>query len=198
MKKSKEKVSVTRKALLPASYKRIIKKVKDVYLAIVGKAPYPQQPVGIPFCKETWKEIEAHNCSGLYVLRSLGISISKVKQNYTPVSLFEKLARLGIVFLNVSYDLINGPLRKKSHKESLRNALQINSPIFKKATHIILCGDAKKNFWFGDNLENFKTVIHPDIRNRSKKRWHSWSQTWSDEALAKEYEGVKRIVGQIL
>lgn len=86
---------------LPKGYKKIISKVEKVLLAVVGKDPFPQSPVGIPFCKTTWEEMTGYGCSGFYVLKSLGINIDKAKKSFSPETLFMELASLGIVFLNV-------------------------------------------------------------------------------------------------
>lgn len=58
---------------LPPEYHEILKKKRNFSLIIMGKDPFPTDPIGIPFCKKTWDEQLGVVCSGRYVLESLGM-----------------------------------------------------------------------------------------------------------------------------
>jgi len=128
-------------------YQKIINNVTSINIVIMGKDPYPNESVGIPFCKPTWDSMLADSCSGRHVLNSLSIDLlsyekdSLVEIYKTPIDLFIELVDKGIVFLNLSSDFIGGPIRKKNHKKQLKKTLSINAPILEKSDHIICCGE---------------------------------------------------------
>jgi hypothetical protein len=80
---------MTEPVLHSKEYKTIIDNTESFELAIMGKDPYPQDLIGIPFCKETWSDLRRDNCSGYYVLKSLGINFDKVEAYFDfPKDLF--------------------------------------------------------------------------------------------------------------
>jgi hypothetical protein len=159
--------------------KRAVKQAKGtgIKLAIVGKDPFPTNPVYIPFCKPSWKE-QARD-SGRYVLESLGFEHEFLKKlasakNYKvlclrdqfkdPISLFESLLLLGIVFLNYFFVKINGEVKKDPWViESLKTGL------------------------------NRYEAVRPDVRNRISRYqvvkidWHRW---WTKDAILKKLKDV--------
>jgi hypothetical protein len=155
-------------------------------LAVVGKDPFPSNPVGIPFCKPTWDQQLAENCSGRHVLLSLGFDLSRVRSEYaTPSLLFERLRAVGIVFLNASYIYVGTSIRKTKHLANLQNAYQLNKPILQAAKTVLYCGEASKIQWVTSiNGEGRHCVVHPDVRNKvnpcTSDRWRSW---WCKNAL---------------
>lgn len=155
-------------------------------LAIIGKDPFPSDPTGIPFCKPSWEQQLAWNCSGLYVLRSLGLASIAIQTDYpTPALLFEFLRTKGIVFLNASYIPIDGKITQSRHILQLRAAYELNKNIIKSAKSVIYCGEASKIKWIAPiNHTGSHCVVHPDVRNKNRRitsdRWHQW---WDTNAL---------------
>lgn len=174
---------------LPAYYRHCIDSLARIRLVIMGKDPYPSNPVGIPFCKETWKEQTKGNCSGLFVLQSLSIDIDKSKAKYgSPKELFVALAGRGVVFLNVSYHFIGKPISRNMHMAQLKGAAKVNDAYLKKARNIVLCGEARKCGWFGQVPENALSVVHPDIRNKNKSsRRKQWMEWWDKDAISTRF-----------
>lgn len=168
---------------LPRSYIGIIDTITKIKLVIAGKDPFPTAPTGIPFCKSSWEEQLKDNNSGLYVLRSIGISIEHEKENcIVPSKLFHKLATQGVVFINCSYHTLNTTGLLKQDYVYVDMALTVNEPIIRKAENVLLCGEAKI---FQDKIEGincFHNAVHPDIRNRSLRatEWHEW---WAENAI---------------
>lgn len=156
-------------------------------LALVGKDPFPTSPTQIPFCKSTWKEQLASNCSGRHVLASIGVILSDAEsQHQTPAGLFEELREVGIVFLNASYSPIGGTITRSRHLPLLANAYVKNEPILRASKNVIYCGEAWKVRWVAPT-ESGELVVHPDVRNkynaRTKDRWTTY---WGEKALFKK------------
>ncbi len=154
----------------------------DIRLAIMGKDPYPTDATGIPFCKPTWDQQLYGNCSGRYVLLSLGFEEETIRAKYNaPINLFEDLLGHGIVFLNASYEYIGNTISKKRHLPYLQESYKHNKPVLDSASVILCCGEAKKIRWVVPATdERFLTVIHPDVRNKRSDRWKEW---WDKDAL---------------
>jgi len=174
---------------LPPDYLLALKNSSTIHLAIMGKDPYPTAPVGIPFCKPDWESQFDDKCSGGYVLNSLGLNPEMLVNEFNePIDLFMFLAQRGIVFLNLSYHYIGGPIRKMRHHDVLLNAKDINSPILDRSQRIILCGEAWKNKWYDSNRVSSIKVCHPDNRNRiNPNRYEEWARWWSSNALKNMY-----------
>ena len=152
--------------------------------AIVGKDPFPTAATQIPFCKATGKEQLALNCSGRYVLASLGITLSTVEAEYeTPRELFEALRSVGIVFLNASRSYIGGTINRSKHLPLLTEALVANEPILHAARNVIYCGEAWKVSWVAPTVTG-ELSVHPDVRNKYNPRTKDrWKQSWEEKAL---------------
>ncbi|MBB6559456.1 hypothetical protein HNP48_002123 [Acidovorax soli] len=157
---------------------------KRLQVVIVGKDPFPADATNIPFCKPTWEQQLASNCSGKYVLRSLGVDLVAAQKTYsTPSGLFEILGLDGIVFLNASYDLIGAKIIKSKHLKYLLEAHKINKAFIQRARTVVYCGEACKVKWV-DAVNSGLCVVHPDIRNRANPRtFQRWAATWGDNAL---------------
>lgn len=85
------------------TYNDIVKKLQEIRLLVVGNKKYPSGAMGIAFCKSTWRDILATNCSGRYLLCALGVNLQKAQRTFClPEDLFKYLAKLGIVFWNYS------------------------------------------------------------------------------------------------
>lgn len=174
---------------LPPDYLQVLENSLTIRLAIMGKDPYPTAPVGIPFCKADWESQFDGKCSGGYVLNSLGLNPETLVNEFDqPVDFFMFLAQREIVFLNLAYHYIGGPIRKMRHHDVLLYAKDINTPILNRSQHIILCGEAKKNEWYDRVRENAQKVCHPDNRNRiNPNRYEEWVRWWSPNALKDKY-----------
>jgi hypothetical protein len=176
-----------RKNPLPQKYKEALDS-KDLFrLTIVGKDPYPQKAVGIPFCKPSWESMCDKRISGLFVLQSLGLDIKKARAEfYSPVEFFIYLVReKGIAFLNRSYHYLGGAVLKK-HDPQLEDAEKINQKYLQKSQNTVLCGRWQEKHRHQKDFDNLNYAIHPDIRNRNLNR-ASWSEWWSEGALKKKF-----------
>lgn len=150
-----------------------------IKILIVGRDPYPNGKMGIPFCKTDIKDMRKFNCSGNHLLKGLGIDIAKTNKN--PVQIFHDLLQTeGIGFVNASYFFI-GDKRPKRYQVKFSN--YINQPIFEKSEKIVLTKSAKQLLRTRDKKindsykpminaniqmpirDNWTTVCHPDNRN---------------------------------
>lgn len=176
---------------LPGNYVRILNEADTIEMVIIGKDPYPSDPIGIPFCKLTWDELFKYNCSGRYVLNALGYEESDIPKGryWSPSTFFEYLiTKKGIAFLNISYHYIGGPLRKKNHESFISEAYGINEPILKKAKIIICCGEANKLRWTGFNRDGVFKMVHPAIINSvstHKQVKNGWMKIWGTKSSLK-------------
>lgn len=174
---------------LPPQYLSILQARDEFELTIMGKDPFPQDPVGIPFCKPDWDQLNDAQCSGLHVLASLGVNVAAVRSTFImPADYFQFLARSrGIAFLNLSYHFLDGPCRKGAHRAELLQAAAVNVPVLSKSRSIVLCGEASKHRWYGNSLSHAHQVVHPDVRCRISRypqvaaQWQAW---WSSGAIA--------------
>lgn len=156
----------------------------SLQVVIVGRDPFPKYATGIPFCKPNWDQQLANNCSGKYVLLSLGIDLAAAQQAHsTPQELFEKLRSNGIVFLNASYKLVGDKIRLSKHKKYLSEANEINKKFIEAAKTVRYCGEAKKINWISP-ISMDLCVVHPDIRNKYNPNTRErWLASWSPNAL---------------
>ena len=152
----------------------------------MGKDPYPTDATGIPFCKPSWDQQLAENCSGRYVLNSLGCEEEVIREKYKyPNCLFEDLLGCGIVFLNVSYQYIGAKLSREKHLHYLQESYKYNRAVLESASIVLCCGEAKNIRWVMPKTdERFHFIIHPDIRNKVNPgrnvRWKEW---WDKDVL---------------
>lgn len=179
---------------LPNDYVESLNSRKFFTLTIVGKDPYPTDPIGIPFCKPDWSSMCDKRCSGLVVLKSLGEDVEKAKEEYlVPKDYFVHLAeKKGIAFLNISYYYLGGDSVGLKHKKYIQSTERINKEYLKKSNVIILCGQADKICWYEGDYSHLdcNEVVHPDIRNKNSKHANvrdSWKEWWSEGSLKKKY-----------
>jgi hypothetical protein len=153
---------------------------KPIKLAIVGKDPYPDGALGLPFAKKDMSSQDKCD-SGYVILWALGIKF--FPQNENDVNkLFKELLQKGIVFLNVSYKYLGKrePLKKSVHLPYLQCANSINKAILNHAQSVLLCNSAKNGFLWPNNLNkktkptNFRIENHPSGNNARQ-----WKQTWA-------------------
>lgn len=164
--------------------------LSDLQLVIVGKDPYPKDATGVPFCKPCWDSQTAANCSGRYVLESLGIDPEddELHKAYpTPKHIFDELCVQGVVFLNACFDLIDGPITKRDHSQMLQDAYEVNESYLAVPQKVVYCGEAKKICWINEGLVVHR-AMHPDFRNKNHKdrsdRWRKW---WDPGQLQRKF-----------
>jgi len=173
---------------LPEAYKNILLTRQYVDLIIVGKDPYPTSAAGIPFCKESWKELLRVNCSGYHVLSALGVDLVAAKEKFsTPIILFEALAVEGIAFLNASYHFLNSERIYKKHFCFIEMATAVNKLIIEKTKVCILCGQAKVIKDYIPAQTDIFEVIHPDVQNRKFNK-NAWEQVWLPKTLKSTFD----------
>ncbi len=161
---------------------------RPIKLAIVGKDPYPTEPVGIPFAKGSIKEMNKA-ASGKPLLRGLGIEEMCCNLDSSIMNLYDLFLQNGIVFLNISYKYIGREISRKIDKPYLDCANSINYSILEFSEKIVLCGEAYDGFKIvnGDNdtilrKKSLYKVYHPSARkpkkpdqNASQKEIAKWN-----------------------
>ena len=157
-------------------------------LAIVGRDPYPEGAIGIPFAKTTIPQT-ASSLSGGKIFQSLGIDV-RVWRGRDVRTLFEKLLKQRIVFLNASYVFLGkGPLAQEKHGVFLHCANTANSAIINNTEQVVLCGEATKGYKWANGLatkavlpRKFHCAPHPSARayNRNEAEFQKY---WAPGAL---------------
>lgn len=155
---------------------------EGVKLLIVGETPYPTHAVeNIAFCKRNRKEQVEYNCSGRFVLCSLGVDFTKVTEKFNnPQEMFSVMSELGVVFQNAYLDLNsdNSPSRK-SRNQKIDTLIQ-------NSNKVVLCGRETHNLSEDVPGKIFK-VIHPAARCKSYCK--EWMMYWgSHQNLLKVLE----------
>lgn len=153
---------------------------KPIKLVVVGKDPYPEGALGLPFAKKDMSSQDKCD-SGFVILWALGIAF--FPQNKDDVNkLYKELLQEGIVFLNVSYKYLGKrvPLEKSIHLPYLHCANSFNKIILDHAQSVLLCNSAKNGFLWPNNLNkktkpaNIMIGNHPSGNNAKQ-----WKQTWA-------------------
>lgn len=155
----------------------------NIRILIVGRDPYPNGSMGIPFCKNEINDLRKHNCSGKYLLKGLGVDIDSETRNPNDI-FFDLLKTKKVGFVNASYFYI-GTVKPKRYQVKFSNL--INQQIYKKSEFVILTNSAKKLLKTRDKKiidgyepiddieikmpikEDWLTVCHPDFRNRNSE-----------------------------
>jgi uracil DNA glycosylase len=94
---------------LEKSYLDICEQMNKIDLVIMGKDPFPNDAMSIPFCKKNWKLLSNKGQAGFSILNSIDYKNFNInnylngKCTLTPQKYFHKLAKKGIVMLNASY-----------------------------------------------------------------------------------------------
>lgn len=155
---------------------------KSVRIVIVGRDPYPQGAMGIPFCKKTWKELD-NRSAGRIILKTY----HEININLEPVDSFYAMAQNGIIVVNASYFILGERYTLNKHYIYVKESWDlINKKIFlnlNKSVQILLCGDAKKmlNKEFlieAGVVAKIKEVSHPCLQSRNKNS-KKWDETWT-------------------
>lgn len=168
----------------------------NIELIVMGKDPFPNDPVGVPFCKPSWDKQWAANSSGSVVLRALGIDRDVVELRFCrPIELFMRLASSHrIVFLNAAYaPLLNargepGALSLRRHKDMLEAGVQQNAVFVERAKTVLFCGEARKIHGAFQRVGAKQCAVHPDVRNRwNPSVKHQWAEVWAPGKLATRF-----------
>ncbi len=169
---------------LSESYLEKVQNVQRLKLVVVGQDPYSFGGNGIAFCKNSFEDLFDGNCSGDYVLNSLGYTMDYAKQTYAnPVDMFLDLLNKGIAFINMSAEHL-----KSKEIEYYRKFYDYNSVFLSKAEKIVVLGISKSKLIFEElySLE-FKAnefLIHPSGKNREDERW---TRYWTGTYLKDKY-----------
>ena len=172
-----------------------------IKLAIVGRDPYPEEAIGIPFAKPTIAKT-ASSLSGGVIFRSLGVDIQAWRGNDVKI-LFEKLLKQRIVFLNASYVFLGkGPLVQRKHGAYLHCANTANSIIINGTEQVVLCGEAAKGYKWANGLKTkavlpskFHCAPHPSARvyNRNEAEFQKY---WAPGALVNMF-GLQTVMSSV-
>lgn len=171
---------------LDPEYLLKIKSFKSFELTIVGRDPYPTEPIDIPFMIHSWNGLDGKS-AGRYLVRSIYGSIPEVKYGY-PLCFAFHMLDCGVVLLNSSYHYLRKETINQKHKDFIKEAYSVNKPIFDKSKTVLLCGDASNMMKFVNtklNSKKFIPIIHPCPLSKVQGDVKEWDKYWSDNALKK-------------
>ncbi|WP_208729707.1 hypothetical protein [Corallococcus exercitus] len=199
--KREKRVRSIRHVPLSSAYLGLLTSCERLQLLISGKDPFPTDPIGIPFCKGSWREQFDDTCSGGIVLQALGFTPEALQARFTtPADCFMRLVDFGIGFINLSYHFLDGAAREADEAPYLKSAAEINKPLLAKAERVLLCGEAAKMHWYAGTRPYDHIVCHPDRRNAITERDEirmAWQATWAPGKLVQFYRvPVARILAR--
>jgi len=160
--------------------------MESIDFIIIGQDPYPTNPNGVAFCKNSHYEFFQENCSGGLVLKSLGFSKADIRREFKnpKVLFYDLLITKGICFLNIN----NSLFRNLSIEEvitSTKETRDFNIDLVNKSNYTILLGKGKTKHYFtelyGDNKPDH-VLIHPSF-NAKNNYEKEWSETWESNTL---------------
>jgi hypothetical protein len=173
---------------LRPDYLQLLMACTRLQLLVCGKDPFPTDPIGIPFCKASWREQFADTCSGGIVLQALGFTPKALQARFTtPADFFMHLTSFGVGFSNLSYHFLDGKAREVADAPCLTAAAKINKPLLAKAKRVLLCGEACNMHWYAGRRSYDLIVCHPDRRNAISEDagiQAAWQATWAPGKLA--------------
>ena len=184
-------VETTNQGSLLNDYINAISDCDEVNLLVVGNNEYENGANEIAFCKNSWAALLNGRVSGRYLLCALGVNFQNIVNdgNKSPVELFCKLARCGIIFIN---------------QEEVSSSPYVSAIIDRGSPKILLlCGTPaiNKSFLLSRMFRVLETcriihAIHPDIENSNsgsfseifqKSRSEAWSECWGKYGKAIDY-----------
>ena len=130
---------------------------KPVHLVIMGRDPYPQNPIGFPFAKNDMSS--QHICdSGYVLLWALGIQHFPTK-SHTVKRMYKELLKNGIILLNVCYKFMGECFSKSNAIHHLKCANSFNKYVLDYAKSnngiILFCGESTAQGICWANNEQF-------------------------------------------
>lgn len=177
-------------------YLDVINGLDSIKLCVIGQDPYPKDPVGIPFCKESFENgIYVKSFSAIKVLDSLGYTedkIQKIKQSKHWIKgqeFFIWLAKeQGIVFLNLSYDedKLKNKIRIKEWRSIVNSYVSTNKPILLKSKSKVLLGTTNEKLFKKEYNIDIDIIYHPAARAKTRSL-PSYKSVYTTDALAIKY-----------
>lgn len=161
--------------------------MESIQLLIVGQDPYPTNPNGVAFCKNSYYELFQEDCSGGIVLKSLGLDKEKSREvsRKNPKNLFYKLLTShGICFINV-FNKTSDQLSVEDTKAAAEEARDFNMPIIEKSKTIVLLGKGRTRSTFEKyypSMQYHHVLIHPSPKAKVGSE-EEWTETWETQKL---------------
>ena len=159
--------------LNPKYFDSLLAHKEKLNIIFVGRDPYPNDSMGIPFCKNEINKLRKTNCSGRYLLRGFGVDIMEKKyddfQN-TEDMFFSLLMDKGIGLVNASYF----PISKKAEKYQIKLSSYLNNLLFSlEGPKVIMTKSAEVLFKMKEKpLESgYKLLETPSIQMPIKDTW---------------------------
>lgn len=171
-------------------FNEVIRHKDNIKLVIIGQDPYPEGANGVPFCKDNLKNIKS--TSGGLILQRIG---HQAFGDNDGVNTFIRLLESGILFMNLSYELLKNDEGKWLSKERIKKLLddgytrnqEILEMLPPEAIVLRLGTQKRINTFFNETYKNFfsekfriQSVIHPSPFNRKRE---SWINLWGNEAI---------------
>lgn len=198
-------------------YQELSKSINRFKAVIIGQDPYPLNPSGVAFCKNSFSELfkntSQYRCCGQFLLYSLGLSKKTIEKHSDtfkrPIDVFNYLLENGIAILNSSYQLLDAPFidgqptqefNKKllrNNKEAIIEAYNYNLPFLEKTDKIILLGKLRTEPIFKHYYNKFSSeeiLIHPSYYNSQKvEAIEEWDSIWNTKYLLKKIRSIENI-----
>ncbi|HCD1298759.1 hypothetical protein [Vibrio parahaemolyticus] len=162
----------------------------SINLVILGRDPYPNGAVSIPFLKQSWSGIKKGS-AGYNLFLSLFGCIPSEKY-LTPQECAFALLEAGIVLLNASYNYLNNEtISRTRHLLYISEAREVNLPILERAKTILACGDAYSMLGMVATLDGtVKKIPHPSTQSRNSPSTDKklWDVYWCRHMLNKAFK----------
>ena len=184
--KQSSKSSSEKKLDFSELYYSQARSLETIDFLIIGQDPYPTNPNGVAFCKNSHYELFQGNCSGGLVINSLGYSKKQARQEYKnpKVLFYDLLVSKGICFTNINNKEFN-KLSIEEIIESTEETRDFNIELVEKAKCIILLGKGKTRHYFKElytEREYNHLLIHPSF-NAKENNEQEWTETWCTNKL---------------
>ena len=171
--------------------------LEKIDFLIIGQDPYPTNPNGVAFCKNSHYELFQENCSDGLVINSLGYSKEQIRAEYKnpKVLFYDLLVSKGICFVNIN----NREFKHLSIEEVIKSTKEtrdFNIDLVEKSNHIILLGKGKTKHYFTELYGAHKydhVLIHPSF-NAKNNHEKEWTETWNSNKLE---ELIKKAVNNV-
>lgn len=183
------------------NYSQALETQSKLKAVIIGQDPYPNDPMGIAFCKHSFDDLFHDSCCGQHLLLSLGLTKKSILKHSDlfkkPEAVFYYLLTHGIAILNISYKRIDIPpfvynqtsrdFNAKlfsNNEEKIVEAKIINQPFLEKSKMVFVLGKSKTYPIFSEYYKEFEateTLLHPS--NYNAKKTVEWQKIWGTPYL---------------
>ncbi|MCH7333858.1 hypothetical protein [Acinetobacter modestus] len=159
----------------------------NIKLLIIGLDPFPNDPIGIHFCKNSWAKMK--NGSGYIVFNSILDLETHIELNDSPKDLVINLAREGVILLNSSYRLLKN-LKGEAKENAKKEGFEFNKLFIDKVIdqHVICLG---KGYTFTKkylkNNSKLIKVYHPATYH-FKRGNPLWKDYWNKGCLKSKFD----------